>query len=162
MELRKDEVRKKLERELKQTEARIENWQRVTRTHKKDGGDFANIWRNFDVIYTGHEYSDSIEVHVPGSYPDYNMARDFIMVKTENLTADDVENAIKGRIEQLKKHKETIRDNLGVMDNLYDETIEELTIIKDRKKEIAGNRTPLFYIMLDVVEKHYYRIDFSD
>ena len=158
--MRKEEVRKKLERELAQTEARIKNWESVERKHKKDGGDFANIWKNFDKLHEGYTFSGSgdVEVKIYGSYPDYSLAEDFIYVKNENFTPDGIEEAVKNRIEYLKQHKEIIRDNLGIMDNLYDETMDAMAEIYTRVEEVAGNRTPLYYIMREAIEDYFHPI----
>lgn len=158
MSITKEDVKKKLERKLMETEARIENWKSVTRKHKKDGGDFANVWKNFEGVYEGYIYSNSVEITIYGSYPDYSISKDstYINVTIDNLTADDIENAIKDRIEYLQQYKVELLDSLEVYNDLYDETMEELNNIKDHITEVAGNRTSLWYIMMEAIEKHYY------
>lgn len=154
--IRKEDVRKKLEYNIRQCEERIEIWQNVVRNHKKNGEDFANVWKNFTGVYKGCEFTDSIELKIYGTYPNYSLGSDNTYVLTANPTADDIENAIKERIEYLKSYKAELRDNLGVMDKLYDDTMEKLTAIKDNITEIAGNRTSLWYIMMEAIEQHYY------
>ena len=156
--MRKEDVRKKLERELAQTEARIKNWESVERKHKKDGGDFANIWKNFDKLHEGYVYSNDREIKIYGSYPIYSLGEDSMYVKNEDFTPDGIEEAIKNRIEYLKQHKEVIRDNLGLMDNLYDETMEAMAKIYNRVEEVAGNRTPLYYIMREAIKDYFHPI----
>ena len=156
--IRKEDVHKRLEKEFLEADARMKNWQSVKRLHKKDGGDFANIWKNFDKIYEGYNFSDSVEIKISGSYPNYNLASDSMIVKNEDLTPDGIEKAIKERIEYLKSKKEIIRDNRGVMDKLYDETMEKMLDVYSNIEEVAGNRTPLYYIMREAVENYFYPI----
>ena len=156
--IRKDDVHKRLEKEFLEADARMKNWQSVKRYHKKDGGDFANIWKNFDKIYEGHNFSNSIEIKISGSYPDYTLACDSMIIKIEDFTPDGIEKAINDRIEYLKQKKEIIRDNRGIMDTLYDETNNKMLEIYTNIEEMAGNRTPLYYIMREMVENYFYPI----
>ena len=158
MIIRKEDVHKRLEKEFLEADARMKNWQSVTRKHKKDGGDFANVLKNFDKIYEGYHYHDSIEIKISGSYPCYSTASDSITVKFEDFTPDGIEKAIKERIEYLKAKKETIRDNKGIMDKLYEETEAKMLEVYNNIEEMAGNRTPLYYIMREVVENYFYPI----
>ena len=44
------------------------------------------------------------------------------------------------------------------MDKLYDETMEKMLDVYSNIEEVAGNRTPLYYIMREAVENYFYPI----
>ena len=173
------EVKKDLEKSLREHEAKAEWWKKVERVTKKDGSNFKIFSKNFSNcrIYANYMQRNVIAVGgwVDGSgYVDDEMDLWEYVDNTElnpdehtiikeavwsrayfYLTVDEVFQKIATQIEMHERYAKEYREQIEKADEVFNEFAEAINIALDKLKEKAGDNTSLYYRCREYMKTAY-------
>ena len=149
----KQDIKAKLEKNLKNYQEKIVQWEKVERVKTKEGKDFKVISKNFKNARFTYDwkhhisiYGDSIDINIKNyQLPDDDPRK----VKGDTyeithldilLTPDEIEMKIKNTIEHYKNHIKSYERQLRDLDQLFDKAVKLVEPIK----ELLKNETELF------------------
>ena len=142
--------------------ARINAWESVERVHKKDGGDFANLSRNFTGVRFVREYSETylyvyFRTKSEGYTYDFITLGDSPYSKRPALdTADAIEKAIS---ELIAKYKDLLARDVKqaeIAEEVATTFIDAVNSALATVKEKAGDNTTLYYACRDYMKSIYW------
>lgn len=113
---------KELQDSVNDAENQVFLWQQVKRCTKKDGGDFANVNKNFENATITVNYDGTLKIDVHG-HTGAKWASDTIYSTPQNplKTVNDVMPAIAERIKYLENYAATKKAILEKSDKIYDD-----------------------------------------
>ena len=142
--------------------ARINAWESVERAHKKNGGDFADLSRNFTGAKFVREYSETylyvyFRTKSEGYTYDFITLGDSPYSKRPALdTADAIEKAI---TELITKYKERLACDIRqaeIAEEVATPFINAVNSALATVKEKAGDDTTLYYACRDYMKSIYW------
>lgn len=149
---RKEDIKAKLEKNLKDYQEKLAEWEKVERVKTKEGKDFKSLGKNFTNScmvrdwqgLTLHTRNDEINAYIYTSKlkdedPRKEYAKSWIDTKVD-MTADELEESIKDTIERYKDRIKSYERQLKDLDKLFDEAVKLVEPIK----ELLKNETEVF------------------
>lgn len=181
--MKKEEMRKQLERYIAETECKLELWRGVQRVTKKDGSNFKVLSKNFsgaEIVSKGYmlHYSpvikvskfykdplwavveDELDIYELVKYSDLEPAADRIIRESFLepyffLTIDEIFEKIAAHILKLEKYLDGYRADLAAFDSVFDSFSAAIrAALADVKKADSGDNT-LYYMMREYMHTIY-------
>ncbi len=149
-----NDIIRKLEESVDYYQTELDLWEKVTRNHKKDSGDFENLSKNFNnakIQQENYEPSDYKEICVYGrnkkGYCQTYSIKCYEYEETENtkakieyetwrkpiyiLTVDGIFDRIAKRIEMDRNYIDNLQKQIEIAPQIYDKVCNCLTTLHD-------------------------------
>lgn len=156
------DLHKELVKRLTDAKGTIQAWQAVERLHKKDGGDFANIRKNFsglyledDYNYASHKETYTASVHLfcgaymgPGHY-----ANDTIY--QAGASADEIDQAIKDRIKQLQERVASLEREVEQAGIAWSKYLAAMQDLRSALEQMGLKQSDTWYCITEAMHNTY-------
>lgn len=175
-----DKVLTELTAYKRQLEGKLILWERVKRATKKNGGEFANLAKNFigaSVIQPSYSLRDDRRLQVSGNVPvwttdeieivplvkyfkDFDVPEDRIIDEPmlENyfvLTVDEIFDRIEKRKEQIRQEIKDYEKQISMARNVYNTFTEKIDSALRELSEECGANSSLYYLCREYMKTAY-------